>query len=343
MKTVRLGKSELIVTKPAMGCLPIQRCSMDESKVLLRKAFEGGIRYFDTANAYTDSERKIGNALSDVRDQIIISTKSTAQDKNGVLSHIENSLRSMKTDYIDLFQFHNVKKRIDVNDKEGAYAGALIAKERGWIRHIGITSHRADLLEEAIDSGDYETVQFPFSYISTERDLALAERAKKADVGFIAMKGLAGGHLAANPRACHAFMNAYENVVPIWGIQKVEELEQWLQLAEEDPVLDEKLFNIIQSDRERLAGSFCRGCGYCTPCSVGIQIYDCARMDMYLRRARWQDYLQDEWREKMHQIENCIDCGLCKSRCPYQLDTPNLLKYMLKDYNSFYESHKHLL
>ena len=109
MKTVRLGKSELIVTKPAMGCLPIQRCSMEEGKILLRKAYEGGIRYFDTANAYSDSEKKIGNALSDVRENIILSTKSMARDKEGVLAHIENSLKSMKTDYIDLFQFHNVK------------------------------------------------------------------------------------------------------------------------------------------------------------------------------------------------------------------------------------------
>ncbi len=343
MKTVRLGKSELIVTKPAMGCLPIQRCSMEEGKILLRKAYEGGIRYFDTANAYSDSEKKIGNALSDVRENIILSTKSMARDKEGVLAHIENSLKSMKTDYIDLFQFHNVKELPDVNDPEGAYAGALIAKERGWIRHIGITSHRADLIEQCIDSGNYETVQFPFSYISAERDLALAERAKKADVGFIAMKGLAGGHLAANPRACHAFMNCYENVVPIWGIQKVEELEQWLQLAEEDPVMDEELSRMIREDREKLSGSFCRGCGYCMPCSVGIQIYDCARMDMYLRRSRWQDFMKDEWRERMDKIEDCIDCGLCKSRCPYQLDTPNLLKYMLKDYNEFYRIHKDLV
>lgn len=343
MKTVRLGKSELIVSKPAMGCLPVQRCDIAAGAKLLRKAYEGGIRYFDTANSYTDSEEKIGLALSDVRENIIISTKSQARDRDGVLAHIENSLRMMKTDYIDLFQFHNVTEMPDINDSEGAFAGALIAKERGWIGHIGVTSHRVNIIEDCIDSGNFETVQFPFSYISAQRDLDLAERAKKADVGYIAMKGLAGGLLGTNPRACHAFMNCYDNVVPIWGIQTEKELEQWLALAEEDPVMDEELSAQIKADRQQLTGSFCRSCGYCMPCTVGIEIRNCARMDMLLRRSPWQQYMTEQWREKMNKINDCVDCGLCKSRCPYQLDTPKLLKYMLKDYNEFYEAHKNLL
>ena len=343
MKTVRLGKSELIVTKPAMGCLPVQRCDKDYAVKLLRAAYEGGIRYFDTANMYTDSEEKLGLALSDVRENIVISTKSAAPDRNGVLAHIENSLRMMKTDYIDLFQFHNVKEMPDRNDPDGAYAGALIAKERGWIGHIGVTSHRVGVIEQCIDSGDFETVQFPFSYISSERDLALAERAKKADVGYIAMKGLAGGLLGTNPRACHAFMNSYDNVVPIWGIQTMEELSQWLALAEEDPMLNEELSAQIKADRQQLSGNFCRSCGYCMPCTVGIEIRNCARMDMLLRRSPWEQYMTDEWRAKMNKINDCVECGVCKSRCPYGLDTPKLLKYMLKDYNEFYEAHKDLI
>ena len=140
LKKVRLGRSELLVTKPAMGCLPLQRCENDYAVKLLRAAYEGGINYYDTANAYTDSEEKIGLALSDVRDKIIISTKSQARDRDGVIAHIENSLKMLKTDYIDLFQFHNVPEMPDINDASGAYAGALIAKERGLIRHIGVTS-----------------------------------------------------------------------------------------------------------------------------------------------------------------------------------------------------------
>lgn len=339
MRKIRLGKTELMVTSTAMGCLPVQRCDEDYAVRLLRAAYEGGINYFDTANAYTDSEKKIGLALSDVRDQIIISTKSAARDKAGVLAHIENSLRMMKTDYIDLFQFHQVTEVPDPNDPNGAYAGALEAKERGWIRHIGVTSHRVNIAEDCIASGLFETLQFPFSYISSERDLALAQKCKEADMGYIAMKGLAGGMLN-NARACHAFMKSYDNVVPIWGIQKLEELEQWLALAEEDPDLDEELSAFIRQERQELSGSFCRSCGYCMPCPAGIEIYNCARMNMLLRRSPWQQYMTDAWREKMEKINDCIGCHSCSSRCPYQLDTPNLLKYMLKDYREFYEAHK---
>ena len=343
MKTVRLGKTGLMVTKPAMGCLPVQRCNVEEGVKLLRAAYEGGIRYFDTANFYTDSEYKMGLALSDVRDDIVISTKSMARTKKGVLEHIENSLRMLKTDYIDLFQFHQAPALPDVNDPESDYAGALEAKKRGWIGHIGLTTHSVDVAEQCIASGDYETLQFPFSYISSQRDLALAEKCREADMGYIAMKGLAGGLLGSNPRACHAFMNLYDNVVPIWGIQTMDELNQWLALAEEDPQMDETLGAQIKADRQELAGSFCRSCGYCMPCTVGIEINNCARMNMLIRRSPWQPYMSELWREKMNKINDCVECGLCSSRCPYGLDTPNLLKYMLKDYNEFYEAHKHLL
>ena len=325
-----------------MGCLPIQRCSVDEAVSILQKAYEGGIRYFDTANAYTDSEKKIGLALSDVRKNIVISTKSAGTDKDTVLSHIENSLKMMKTDYIDLFQFHQVQSVPDPDDPEGAYAGALEAKRRGWIRHIGFTSHRVDVAEQCIASGNFETCQFPFSYISGERDLALADKCREAGMGFIAMKGLAGG-LLTNARACHAFMNCYDNVVPIWGIQKPEELEEWLAVAKEDPVLDDELNSVIRKDREELAGTFCRSCGYCMPCTVGIEIRNCARMNMLLRRSPWQQYMTDEWYAKMQKINDCINCRKCVSKCPYGLDQPSLLKYMLKDYNEFYASHKDLL
>lgn len=342
MEKMRLGKTGLMVTKMGMGCLPVQRCDDDYAVKLLRAAYEGGINYFDTANSYTDSEKKIGLALSDVRDKIIISTKSESRDKKGVLEHIENSLRTMKTDYIDLFQFHQAPEVPDINDPNGAFAGALEAKKRGWIGHIGITTHSIDVAEECIKTGNFETLQFPFSYISSERDLALAAKCREADMGYIAMKGLAGGMLT-NARACAAFMNSYDNVVPIWGIQKLEELQQWLELAEEEPQMDDELAKFIEKERKELAGSFCRSCGYCMPCTVGIEIRNCARMNMLLRRSPWQQYMTDEWHEKMEKIEDCIGCGKCSSRCPYNLDTPNLLKYMLKDYREFYEAHKNLI
>lgn len=342
MQTLTLGKTGLVVTKPAMGCLPVQRCDKTTAVKLLRAAYEGGINYFDTANAYTDSEEKIGLALSDVRDKIVISTKSAAKDKAGVIAHIENSLRMMKTDYIDLFQLHQVPAVPDKDDPNGPYAGALEAKARGLIGHIGITSHRIDVAEACIADGNFETIQFPFSYISSERDLALAEKCRDAGLGFIAMKGLAGGMLS-NARACAAFMNMYDNVVPIWGIQSMEELEQWLRLAEEEPQMDAELDAFIKKERQELSGSFCRSCGYCMPCPMGIEIRNCARMDMLLRRSPWQQYMTEQWRQKMEKINDCIGCRSCSSKCPYELDTPNILKYMLKDYREFYEAHKNEL
>ena len=336
MNTIRLGRSELMVTKTAFGALPIQRISTAEAVKLVRRAYEGGINYFDTANMYTDSEEKLGLALKDVREKVIISTKSGATDKQGAMAHIEQSLRHLG--YIDLFQFHNPAVLPDISDPNGAFAAALEMKEKGYIRHIGITNHRHHIAKAAIESGNFETLQFPFCYLATDVDLELVELCKQADMGFIAMKGLSGG-LLNNAAACHAFMQQYENVVPIWGVQRMEELEQWLSLAETSGAMTEELKAVIEKDRAELAGAFCRGCGYCMPCPAGIEINNSARMNMLLRRAPYRPYLTDEWYEKMHRIENCIHCDSCKSRCPYGLDTPALLQYMLKDYDEFYAQH----
>ena len=336
MNTIRLGRSELMVTKTAFGALPIQRISTAEAVKLVRRAYEGGINYFDTANMYTDSEEKLGLALKDVREKVIISTKSGATDKQGAMAHIEQSLRHLG--YIDLFQFHNPAVLPDISAPNGAFAAALEMKEKGYIRHIGITNHRHHIAKAAIESGNFETLQFPFCYLATDVDLELVELCKQADMGFIAMKGLSGG-LLNNAAACHAFMQQYENVVPIWGVQRMEELEQWLSLAETSGAMTEELKAVIEKDRKELAGSFCRGCGYCMPCPTGIEINNSARMNMLLRRAPYRPYLTDEWYEKMHRIENCIHCDSCKSRCPYGLDTPALLQYMLKDYDEFYAQH----
>lgn len=339
MQKILLGSTGLSVTKTAMGCLPIQRRSAEDAAAILRAAYEGGINYFDTANSYTDSEEKIGLALSGVREHIVLSTKSQGRDKATAAAHIDLSLKRMKTDYIDLFQFHMVPAVPDIHDPNGAFSAALEAKQAGKIRHIGVTTHKLDVAEDCIESGNFETLQYPFSYISSERELELPRKCAEHGMGFIAMKGLAGGMLS-NARVCHAFMKQYGNAVPIWGIQHMEQLEEWLALADEDPSLDDAMRAVIEQDRKELARSFCRSCGYCMPCTVGIEINNCARMDMLLRRSPYKPYLTPEWRAKMDKINDCIGCGVCKSRCPYELDTPNVLKYMLKDYNEFYEAHK---
>ena len=336
MEKVRLGRSGLMVTKTAFGALPIQRISKADAVKLVRRAYEGGINYFDTANMYSDSEEKLSAALMDVREKVIISTKSGGTDKATTMAHIENSIRHLG--YIDLFQFHNPAVLPDPNDLNGAFAAALEMKEKGYIRHIGITNHRPKVAQAAIASGNFETLQFPFCYLATDTDFALVEACRKADMGYIAMKGLSGG-LLNNAAACYAFMAQYDNVVPIWGIQHEWELDQWIELTKNPPALTEELKAVIEHDRKELAGSFCRSCGYCLPCAANIDIPQSARMNALLRRSPYQKYMTDEWYEKMHRIENCIHCDACKSRCPYGLDTPALLRQQLQEYDAFYAEH----
>ena len=210
------------------------------------------------------------------------------------------------------------------------YEAMVEAKKQGKIRHIGITAHLIGVAEDIVKSGLYETLQFPFSYLANEREIKLVEDTEKAGMGFIAMKGLAGG-LLTNSKACMAFMSKY-NALPIWGIQREEELEEWLSFFNEDIEMTDEIAAFIEEDRKSLQGDFCRGCGYCMPCSVGIQINNCARMSQLIRRAPSANFLGEEWQGLMGKIEDCIDCGLCKSKCPYGLDTPNLLRKNLADY-----------
>ena len=338
MKTIRLGRTELQVSKTAFGALPIQRITTAQAVKLVRRAYEGGINYFDTANMYTDSEEKLGQALEGVRQNVVISTKSAATDKKTALAHIEESLRRLRTDYIDLFQFHNPAQLPDPEDPEGAFAAALEMQQKGYIRHIGITNHRPGVARAAIESGNFETLQFPFCYLATDQDLALVEACRQADMGFIAMKGLSGG-LLNNAQACYAFMRDQAGVVPIWGIQHEWELDQWLELTERDPGLTPELQAVIDRDRKELAGNFCRSCGYCLPCSAGIDIPQAARMSQLLGRSPYKPYMTDEWYAKMHKIEDCVHCDLCKPRCPFGLDTPALLQKQLMEYDAFYAVH----
>ncbi|MBQ8975330.1 MAG: aldo/keto reductase [Oscillospiraceae bacterium] len=338
MEKIRLGKTELYVSRTAFGALPIQRVDFDTAKSILRRAYEAGINYFDTAYVYSDSEDKIGYALSDVRENIVISTKVWATDYEGARSQLEESLRRMKTDYVDLIQFHNPAQLPDPEDKNGAYYAMAEAKRKGYVRHIGITNHRLEVARQAIASGNFETLQFPYSYLSTDDELDLAERCKAADMGFIAMKALCGG-LLTNSKAVRAFFARHENVVPIYGIQSLEEMEHWIALENSVPEYDGEIDDAIEKDRKELGGEFCRGCGYCMPCPVGIEINTAARMNMLLRRSPYQQYMTKEFYAKMHKIDECLKCGKCKSKCPYGLDTPSVLEYMLKDFDEFYAEH----
>ena len=332
MKQITLGRTGITVPQNAFGALPIQRVDLPTAVGLLRRAYEGGMRFFDTARAYSDSEEKVGAAFAGMREKVYIATKTQAKNAEDFWKDLHTSLRMLKTDYVDLYQLHCVPKCFRPGDGSGLYEAMLEAKAQGLIRHIGITAHLIGVAEEIVASGLYETLQFPFSYISSERDIALVRACEAANMGFIAMKGLAGG-LLTNADACMAFVSQFE-ALPIWGVQRTEELEQWLSFFEKTPAMTDDLLAVIEADQKALAGNFCRGCGYCAPCTVGIVINQCARMSQMVRRAPSAAWLSPHWQAEMEKIDDCVDCGLCMTRCPYGLEIPTLLRKNLADYRS---------
>ncbi len=334
MKNVTLGSTGITVPQNGFGALPVQRVSTEEAAHLIRKAYDGGMRFFDTARAYSDSEEKVGKGLEGIdRSSYYLATKSMASNTGELEKQMNESLRLLKTDYVDIYQFHCVDKVYRPGDGSGMYEFMEKAKADGKIRHIGITTHKLKVAQEIIKSGLYETLQYPMSYLSTPEEIKLIEECKNHNMGFIAMKGLAGG-LINQYKPAMAFMNQFDNVIPIWGIQKEEELDQWLSCFEKTPEMDEELSSYIEKEKLDLSGDFCRGCGYCMPCPVGITINQCARMSLMLRRAPSKSWLNEHWQQEMAKIEDCLNCRQCVFKCPYSLNTPGLLKKNLEDYRN---------
>ena len=332
MKDIILGSTGIQVKQNAFGALPIQRVSLEEAIKIIRKAYDGDMRFFDTARAYSDSEEKLGKALSIYpRESYYLATKTMAKTPEEFWKQLNTSLELLQTDYIDIYQFHCAETVYQPGDGTGMYECMLKAKEEGKIRHIGITAHLIQVAMDAVDSHLYETIQFPFSYLSSSKEEELVEKSKEADMGFIAMKGLAGG-LINQSKPAMAYMSQFDNVLPIWGIQKESELDEWLSYMDETPVIDEDMKAFIEKEKEELSGDFCRGCGYCMPCPVGIMINQCARMSLMLRRSPSQNWLTEEMQAEMKKIENCLHCGQCSRKCPYELDTPALLQKNYEDY-----------
>ncbi len=328
------GKNGNHRSENGFGALPIQRIGMQEACALLKKAYRAGITFFDTARFYTDSEEKIGCALGDVRDRIYLSSKTMASGPEEFRAHLSTSLNMLKTDYLDVFQFHNPKFCPKPGDGTGLYEEMLEAKEKGLIRHIGITNHRLSVALEAAESGLYETVQFPFSYLATEKETELVNLCRERGIGFLAMKALSGG-LITNSAAAYAYLAQFEGVLPIWGVQRESELDEFISYRDNPPVLNRELAAVIEHDRNALKDNFCRGCGYCLPCPAGIEISTAARMSLMIRRAPVSVYLNEHWRNEMKKIDGCIHCNHCKDHCPYGLDTPSLLADNWADYKTF--------
>jgi uncharacterized protein len=336
LKKILLGNTGIETPQNAFGALPIQRADMDTAIRILKRAYEGGMTFFDTARAYSDSEEKLGKAFEGMRDKIFIASKTMAHTPEEFWSQLNTSLNKLNTDYLDLYQFHCADICYRPGDRTGMYECMLEAKEQGKIRHIGITAHKLGIAEEAVESGLYETLQFPLSYLASENEIALVYKCQEAGMGYIAMKAIAGG-LITNSKAAFAFISQFDHVLPIWGIQKESELEEWLGYMEEAPSMTEEMKAFIEREKKELSGDFCRGCGYCMPCPVGIQINNSARMSLMLRRAPSDHWLTPQVQEIMEKINSCLECGECSSKCPYELNTPELLKKNYEDYKKVLE------
>lgn len=249
MKEIILGSTGIQVVQNGFGALPVQRVSKEEGVTIIRKAYDGGMRFFDTARAYSDSEEKLGEALHIYpRSSYYIATKTMATTPEEFWKQLNTSLSLLKTDYVDIYQFHCASQVYAPNDGTGMYECMLEAKKQGKIRHIGITAHQLQVALDAVDSHLYETIQFPFSYLSSQKEIELVQKSQETNMGFIAMKGLAGG-LINQSRPAMAYMSQFDNVLPIWGIQKESELDEWLSYMQDTPVLDDEMKAFIEKEK----------------------------------------------------------------------------------------------
>lgn len=334
MLRATLGRTGLEVNKDGFGALPIQRISVPEAGALLGAALDGGINFFDTARGYSNSEEKIGLALGARRDEFVLATKTPATTAEDFWRDSETSLGFLKTDHIDIYQFHTPPFCPLPGDGTGLYEAMEQARAQGKIRFIGITNHRLPVARQAVESGLYDTLQYPFNYLSGQEEQDLVRLCAERNVGFIAMKALSGG-LLTDVATSRAWLAQYPGAVPIWGLQRQSELDALFAAMGGEARLTDARMERIEADRKELSGSFCRSCGYCMPCPVGIQINQCARMGQLLRRAPAQDWLTEHWQAEMKRTTECVECGQCAKKCPYGLNPAQLIKASYADYLTF--------
>ena len=330
MNYISLGRTGLTVHPCGFGALAIQRITHDESVRLMRRAHDGGFDFFDTARCYTTSEQRLGAAFHGMRGNVVIASKTMALTKEEFWNDLHESLRNLDTDYIDLYQFHNPPFCPRPGGEDGLYDAMLEARRQGKIRFIGLSNHRLAVAKEAVGSGLYDTLQYPFNYLSTEEEANLPRLCEEKEMGFLGMKSLSGG-LLKHAAAAYAWIHAQGRALPLVGIQKDSELDEWLSCMRNSPRLDEEMWKIIDMDRKALTGDFCRGCGYCMPCPMGIDIPTCARASLLMRREPAEIILSEEGLEKMRRAETCVGCGQCMKKCPYQLNTPELIRRCVED------------
>ena len=328
-----LGKTGLKISRLGFGGIPIQRIDAEGTKVLMHQLKDAGVNFIDTARGYTVSEEYLGYALEGIREDFVIATKSMSRTKEAMAADIDISLKNLRTDYIDLYQVHNAtpEQLQQVVAPGGALEALQEAKAAGKIGHIGLTAHSLDTFKMALDMDWVETFMFPYNIVETQAEKLIAEAAKK-NIGFIDMKPLAGGAIEDATLALR-YICANPNVtVVIPGMAEPKELQQNIAaVSDTSPITAEEKAKFLEV-RSQLGTQFCRRCNYCQPCSVGINISGCFLFDGYLQRYGLADWAKSRYATMEKKASDCIGCGACEDRCPYNLPIRQMLKQVAQDF-----------
>jgi uncharacterized protein len=327
MKYLEFGKTGMKVSEIGFGGIPIIRLSKEEAVSVLRRSLDRGITLYDTANAYRDSEEKIGAAFRGIRDQVIIATKTLRRDAASATEQLENSLRMLQTDYIDLYQLHQVAKEEEyqaISAPGGALEALLKAKEAGKVRHVGITSHSLQMAVKLVKTGLFSSIQFPFNFIESDASRELLPLASEHGMGFLVMKPFAGG-VIDNAEIAFKFLRQYPDAIPIPGYDSEEKIDQIVSIYDRENLVAEQDLALMDEYRQKLGKAFCRRCEYCMPCPNDVKITMAMGYPIFVSRMGAKVATQFA-RVPMDSVATCTECGECLPRCPYELPIPEVLK-----------------
>ncbi len=334
MKKRVLGKTGLEVTVVGVGGIPIQKINQSETTEMFKEVCSQGINFIDTARGYGVSEEYIGNAIEGKRDRFILATKSTMRTYEEMKADIDVSLKNLKTDYIELYQLHFVKD-MDVYEqvmsKDGAYKALVEAKEQGKIGFIGITAHKKEVIEVAMETEKFDTIQFPYNPIENQGE-HLFKRAKELNIGVIIMKPIAGGAFEKGELSIKYILNNENVTTVIPGVENSELVKKNAEVGKNDFTLSDEEKAEIQDTIDALGETFCRRCGYCEPCPQGIVISGQFLLEGYLLRYDLKDWAKTRYNGLSVDASDCTECGLCEPKCPYDLPIRKMLKKVQKSF-----------
>lgn len=331
MQYTVLGKTGLKISRMGFGGIPIQKIDAEGTKKLMHSLLDAGVNYIDTARGYTVSEEYLGFALEGIRDHFILATKSMSRDRENMAKDIETSLKNLRTDYIDLYQIHNpgLADLEKVCADGGALEALQEAKNAGKIGHLGVTVHTLEVFEKALTLPWVETIMFPYNIVETQGQ-ALIHRCAEQNIGFICMKPLAGGAIDDATLALRFIMQNPEVSVVIPGMAEETEITQNIAAVCDTSPLTQEELDKIQIIRDSLGTEFCRRCNYCAPCTVGVPISAVFLMEGYLSRYGLEDWARVRYNGLAKTASDCIGCGVCETRCPYNLPIREMLQRAAK-------------